>query len=57
MAKIIVAMPTRDITFCVSSNPEIILMRKQGDDCLDVTTSYWMAGQAVTQPKNSNTKE
>lgn len=58
MAKIIVAMPTRDVTFCVSTNPEVILMHKQGDfEEIHVTTSYWLSGRAVTQPKNSDTKE
>lgn len=44
-----------DTAFDVSSNPELILMQRQGDvDECDVTTSLWLSGKAVTSFKQSN---
>ncbi len=57
MSRISVALAEDYDTFDVSNNPEILLMLSQGDDEIDETTSLWLAGQSVTKPKNSDTKE
>jgi hypothetical protein len=52
MARISVGLPEFDITSCVSSNPEILLMLAEGDDEEDVAESMWLSGQAVKQVQN-----
>lgn len=54
MARIATSLPEYDVTFDVSSNPELIHMAIEGDDEFDVTESQWLAMQYVTKPKHSN---
>lgn len=55
MTRIATSLPEYDVSFDLSTNPEIILMAAEGDDdeC-DVTESQWLAAQYVTKPKHSN---
>jgi hypothetical protein len=54
MARISYALTEFNEGFNCEDNPEIILMRRQGDEqeC-DVEISAWHAGTAVTQPKST----
>lgn len=57
MAWIMNSLPEYDITSCSEYNPEVILMRMQGDEQCDVCESQWMAGTHVTPPRNSRDTE
>ncbi len=56
MARVSYALTEFNEGFNCEDNPEIILMRRQGDaqEC-DVEESTWRAGTAVTQPKPTTT--
>jgi hypothetical protein len=55
MAYIMNQLPAHDVSFDVSLNPELILMRMQGDDYeCDVEESQWLSGTYATQPKQSS---
>ena len=54
MARISQQLPDFDITCDVENNPEIILMMAEDDEDVDSTVSLWLAGQAITKPRNSH---
>ena len=56
MAFIMRQMPEHDITCCMDTNPELILMRMQGDEAeAEIEESQWLSGTYATPPKSSNT--
>lgn len=55
MARITVEYPEFDVSFDVSSNPEIVMLLAEGSVAeAEALLSEWISGKAVTRPKTSN---